>query len=98
MEDVHHMGISAYEIGRQVGKALMEEAQNRGWDLSKTGADCLTFDELPTSKERTDGATSMMIEMGFPAENVYGAPTATRLHYRRRIRRYQYPCSLPIPM
>ncbi|MGC9313698.1 MAG: arabinose ABC transporter substrate-binding protein [Sediminispirochaetaceae bacterium] len=77
MEDVHHMGISAYEIGRQVGKALMEEAQKRGWDLSKTGADCLTYNELPTSKERTDGATDMLVEMGFPKENVFEAPTAT---------------------
>ena len=77
MEDVHHMGISAYEIGKQVGKALMEEAQRRGWDLSKTAADCLTFDELPTSKERTDGATDMLVEMGFSSANVYGAPTAT---------------------
>ena len=77
MEDVHHMGISAYEIGKQVGKALMEEAERRGWDLSKTGADCLTYDELPTSKERTDGATDMLIEMGFPRANVFEAPTAT---------------------
>jgi len=77
MEDVHHMGISAYEIGKQVGEALMTEAKARGWDLSETGADCLTYDELPTSKERTDGATDMLIEMGFPAENVFEAPTAT---------------------
>jgi len=77
MEEVHHMGISAYEIGRQVGKAMMEEAQRRGWDLSKTGADCLTYNELPTSKERTDGATHMLVEMGFPEENVFEAPTAT---------------------
>lgn len=77
MEEVHHMGISAYEIGRLVGKTLMEEAQARGWDLSKTGADCLTYDELPTSKERTDGATDMLVEMGFDPANVFAAPTAT---------------------
>jgi len=77
MEDVHHMGISAYEIGRLVGKALMEEAQKRGWDLSKTGADCLTYNELPTSKERTDGASDMLREMGFPAAQIFEAPTAT---------------------
>jgi len=77
MKDVHHMGISAYEIGRQVGKTMMEEAERRGSDLSKTGADCLTYNELPTSKQRTDGATDMLIEMGFPKENVYEAPTAS---------------------
>ncbi len=77
MEEVHHMGISAYEIGRLVGKAEMEEAQKRGWDLSKTGAACLTYNELPTSKDRTDGATDMLMEMGFPAESVFEGPTAT---------------------
>ena len=77
MEEVHHMGISAYEIGRLVGKAEMEEAQKRGWDLSKTGAACLTYNELPTSKDRTDGATDMLLEMGFSAANVFEGPTAT---------------------
>jgi L-arabinose transport system substrate-binding protein len=77
MEEVHHMGISAYEIGRLVGKALLEEAKKRGWDLSKTGADCLTYDELPTSKERTDGASDMLAEMGFPKQNIFRTPTAT---------------------
>jgi L-arabinose transport system substrate-binding protein len=77
MEEVHHMGISAYEIGKLVGKAEMEEARKRGWDLSKTGAACLTYNELPTSKDRTDGATHMLLEMGFPAANVFEGPTAT---------------------
>lgn len=77
MEDVHHMGISAYEIGRLVGKAEMEEAKKRGWDLSRTGAACLTYNELPTSKDRTDGATHMLVEMGFPQGQVFEGPTAT---------------------
>lgn len=77
MEDVPHMGISAYEIGKQVGKACMDEAKIRAWDLNSTGAACLTFDELPTSKERTDGASDMLISMGFPAKNIFNAPTKT---------------------
>jgi L-arabinose transport system substrate-binding protein len=77
MENVHHMGISAYEIGKQMGKTIMEEAIARGWDLSKTGAACLTYDTLPTSKERTDGATEMLVAMGFPADRVFKGPTKT---------------------
>jgi L-arabinose transport system substrate-binding protein len=77
MEEVHHMGISAYEIGRLVGKAEMEEAQKRGWNLSKTGVACLTYNELPTSKDRTDGATDMLTEMGFSRGQVFEGPTAT---------------------
>jgi len=77
MEEVPHMGISAYEIGRQVGKAIMDEAKKRGWDMGVTGAICLTYDTLPTAKERTDGATSMLLEMGFKEANVFKAPTKT---------------------
>ncbi len=77
MENVHHMGISAYQIGRQVGETIMLEARKRGWDLNKTGVACLTYDTLPTSKERTDGATDKIIEMGFPKERVYKGPTKT---------------------
>jgi L-arabinose transport system substrate-binding protein len=77
MENVHHMGISAYQIGRQVGETIMLEAQKRGWDLNKTGVACLTYDTLPTSKERTDGATDKIVEMGFPANRVFKGPTKT---------------------
>src|SRR5512136_1185117 len=33
MEDVPHMGISAFNIGKGVGQALVDEAKKRGWDL-----------------------------------------------------------------
>jgi L-arabinose transport system substrate-binding protein len=77
MANVPHMGISAYEIGRQVGKAIMDEAKNRTWDMGKTGAICLTYDTLPTAKERTDGASDMLRSMGFNVSNIYKAPTKT---------------------
>ncbi len=77
MADVPHMGISAYKIGQQVGEALMTEATARGWDMSTTGAVCLTYDTLPTSKERTDGASDQIKQMGFPAANIFAAPTKT---------------------
>jgi L-arabinose transport system substrate-binding protein len=77
MADVPHMGISAYKIGQQVGEALMTEANARGWDMSTTGAVALTYDTLPTSKERTDGASDMIKQMGFPAANIFAAPTKT---------------------
>ena len=38
MEEVPHMGISAYEIGQIVGDALYEEMQNRGWDVEDYGS------------------------------------------------------------
>jgi L-arabinose transport system substrate-binding protein len=77
MTNVPHMGISAYQIGRQGGKAIMDEAKKRAWDMSTTGAICLTYDTLPTAKERTDGASDMLREMGFIPANIYKAPTKT---------------------
>ena len=53
----------------------MLEAQ-RGWDLSKTGVACLTYDTLPTSKERTDGATDKIAD-GLPERARLQGPTKT---------------------
>jgi len=38
IEAVPHMGISAYEIGKQVGKALAEEMKKRNLNMSEVGA------------------------------------------------------------
>ena len=35
---IPHMGISAYEIGKQVGQGLAEEIKARGWTLAEVGA------------------------------------------------------------
>lgn len=73
MKDVPYMGISATDIGRQVGKALYEEFKKRGWKLEETGACCIAHDQLPTAKDRTEGAKAALIEAGFPAEKIYTA-------------------------
>ncbi len=69
--DVPYMGISAKEIGRQVGVALYAEFQKRGWSIEETAACAITFEELNTVKERTDGTTAALTEAGFPAEKIY---------------------------
>jgi len=77
MTEVPHMGISAYEIGKQVGIAIMDEAKKRAWGMKETGAICLTYDTLPTSKERTTGASDALRAKGFIDSNIYRAPTKT---------------------
>ncbi len=77
MKDVPYMGISAREIGRQVGKALYEEFKKRGWKIEETGACCIAHDQLPTAKDRTEGARAALIEAGFPAEKIYVAQEKT---------------------
>ena len=74
MEEVPHMGISAYEIGRLVGRTLFEEMNVRGWDISEVGAIRLSYEQLPTLKDRMDGATDQLVDLGFPVENITDAP------------------------
>ncbi len=58
IEDVVHMGISAYSIGREVGDALLAEIDSRGWDKNEVAVMALTYKQLPTAYERTKGATA----------------------------------------
>ncbi|HOZ46020.1 MAG TPA: substrate-binding domain-containing protein [Candidatus Hydrogenedentes bacterium] len=76
--DVPYMGLSAEAIGRNVGAALYEEFTRRAWPIEETAACAITFDELNTVKERTEGTTAALIEAGFPAERIYrGAEKTT---------------------
>lgn len=75
--DVPYMGISAKQIGETVGKELHEEMTRRGWKPEETGAAAITFDELNTSKERTEGAILALTAAGFPADRVFRAPEKT---------------------
>ncbi len=75
---VPHMGISAREIGRQVGRELYKEFVNRGWLTEETGALGVTFDELDTARDRTDGTIEALVEAGFARERIYlGAEKTT---------------------
>jgi L-arabinose transport system substrate-binding protein len=69
--DVPYMGISARKIGESVGRALYDEFRKRGWDIAETAACAVTFDELNTAKERTEGAIAALTAAGFPADKIY---------------------------
>ena len=78
--DVPYMGLSAKEIGKTVGRALYAEFEKREWPLEGAAACAITFDELNTVKERTDGTTEALIEAGFPADKIFcGAEKHTDL-------------------
>ncbi|PWF41431.1 arabinose ABC transporter substrate-binding protein [Massilia glaciei] len=76
LEGVPHMGISAYEIGKQVGQALAAEAKARGWKLGEVALLRVAYDQLPTGVERTAGAVDALKAAGLPAANVVDAPQA----------------------
>ncbi len=74
MEAVHYLGISARKIGNLVGASLYEEMQRRGWKVEETACMVVSFDELDTVRDRTEGAVETLTAAGFPAERVFKAP------------------------
>lgn len=77
MTDVHHLGISASKIGQTVGKALYEEMKKRKWDVNETGVCIITWDQLDTSRDRTEGEYAALVESGFPKERIFKTPEKT---------------------
>jgi L-arabinose transport system substrate-binding protein len=76
IESVPHMGISASKIGEQVGQAIADEMKQRGWKPEETGALRISYDQLPTARERTEGAVAALTSAGFPKDNIVNAPQA----------------------
>lgn len=77
MTGVPYLGISARKIGESVGTALLAEMRRRGWTADQTAACVVTYDELDTARERTDGAVEALRAGGFPAERTFRAAVRT---------------------
>jgi L-arabinose transport system substrate-binding protein len=69
--DVPHVGISARKIGNGVGQALVDEMKKRAWKPEETGMLVVTYEELDTARERTDGAIETATAGGFPKDKVF---------------------------
>lgn len=77
MAEVHYLGISARKIGESVGTALAAEMAVRHWTPTDTALCAVTFEELDTAKDRTDGAIAALTASGFPGARVFKAPQKT---------------------
>lgn len=77
IEAIPHVGISATQIGAQVGTTIAAEAAARGWSLNDVGLLRATFDSLETAKQRTDGARDALIAAGLSADRVFDASMRT---------------------
>lgn len=75
--DVPYMGISAGDIGEQMGKALAAELKKRNWTPADTAAAGITWESLETSKKRTDGAIKALTAAGFPKDRIFTEPEKT---------------------
>jgi len=78
LADVPHLGISAHEIGKMVGQAIVDEMKARNWTISEVGAIAVNFDELETARQRIDGATEVLVANGFDPDHVYKSPWKTQ--------------------
>lgn len=74
LENVPHMGISATKIGEAVGQAIVDQIKARGWNMKDVGAIRVSYDQLPTAKDRVEGAISVLKQNGFVASNIFDAP------------------------
>lgn len=77
MTDVPYLGMSASKIGESQGKALFDEMKKRGWTTAETGVCAVTFEELNTARERTDGSIGALKAAGFPEAKIFKAPQKT---------------------
>ncbi len=77
MAKVHHLGISAGKIGENVGAILATVMKQRGWSAADTAVCAVTFDELATAKERTEGAIGALTAAGFAKDKIFRAPQRT---------------------
>jgi L-arabinose transport system substrate-binding protein len=77
MTDVPYLGMSATKIGEAVGAALATEMKNRRWPAEETGACVVTFEQLDTARNRTDGAIAALKAAGFPANRIFKTPQKT---------------------
>jgi len=75
--DVHYMGIAARKIGEMMGQAAYDEFQKRGWKTEETGLCVVTYEQLDTARERTDGAIDVISKAGFPKERIFKAAERT---------------------
>jgi len=71
---VPYLGMSASQIGGDQGRALYAEMQRRQWPLAETAVCAITFEELDTARQRTDGSIAALQAAGFPASRIFKAP------------------------
>jgi L-arabinose transport system substrate-binding protein len=77
MKEVHYLGVSAQKIGEAATQAALDEMKRRGWPQAEVGVAVITFDQLDTTRERTDAAVRLLRASGFKADQIHRAASRT---------------------
>lgn len=77
MNDVPYLGVSARQIGALAAQTAIDEMNRRGWPRERTAVAVITFDQLDTTRERTDAAVGVLTAAGFGAAQIHRAPSRT---------------------
>lgn len=77
MADVHHLGVAARDVGHVSGQSLWDVYKQRGWKPEETAACIVTFEDLDTARERTEGIIEKLVENGFPQDHIFKTPQKT---------------------
>lgn len=74
LADIPHLGISAANIGKQVGQAIVDEMKARGWKPEEVGGLAIQVPGLETATQRIQGAADVIIASGVKKEQIFTAP------------------------
>ncbi len=74
IESIPHLGISAFNIGKMVGQAMVDEAKSRGWSMADVGAIAVLKEDLETARDRVNGAKEILIAGGMAEAGFHVAP------------------------
>ncbi len=75
---VPYLGMSASKIGQTAGEAIAAEMKSRAWSPGEIGVCVITFDQLDTIRQRTDGAVGALTAAGVPAARVFKSAQKTQ--------------------
>jgi L-arabinose transport system substrate-binding protein len=77
MRDVHYLGVSARRIGETAARAALDEMKRRGWPSADVSVAVITYNQLDTTRERTDAAIEIVRAAGFDDARIYRADSRT---------------------
>jgi L-arabinose transport system substrate-binding protein len=77
MKEVHYLGVSARKMGETAANAALEEMKRRGWPIADVAVAVITYDQLDTTRERTDAAIEVVRAAGFDAGKIHRADSRT---------------------